>query len=219
MVDSMAVWHPRRRPRTTVTVEELKIAMRAQAREARLTRSDRLRTVRGRGARRSRPRPSRDRRGLRASPSTRRARRSRERCPLMVALAERGVRVLVPLLGDGLQRGWGEFLGADDLTPARPGDPPSRRAPSFPRRPSPTPTSSSRPRSPSTHGDAARPGRRLVRPLPPRRAADGAVLLAFCFPEEVSGEDDPVPREAARLPGHGVVTPDGRDALRPLTGT
>ena len=38
---------------------------------------------------------------------------------------------------------------------------------------------------------------------------DDALVLACCFPEEVRGGDDPVPREPHDVPTHGVVTPDG----------
>ena len=44
--------------------------------------------------------------------------------PLIEALHERGVRVLIPLLGDGLQRGWGVYGGAADLVERAPGRPP-----------------------------------------------------------------------------------------------
>ncbi|WP_236683746.1 5-formyltetrahydrofolate cyclo-ligase [Demequina flava] len=44
--------------------------------------------------------------------------------PLISALHDRGVRVLIPCLGDGLQRGWGEYNGADDLIERAPGRPP-----------------------------------------------------------------------------------------------
>ena len=44
--------------------------------------------------------------------------------PLIEALHERGIRVLIPLLGDGLQRGWGVYAGASDLTERAPGRPP-----------------------------------------------------------------------------------------------
>ncbi|MDN4477550.1 5-formyltetrahydrofolate cyclo-ligase [Demequina sp. SYSU T00039] len=44
--------------------------------------------------------------------------------PLIEALHVRGVRVLIPLLGDGLQRGWGVYRGVDDLVERAPGRPP-----------------------------------------------------------------------------------------------
>lgn len=44
--------------------------------------------------------------------------------PLISALHDRGVKVLVPRLGDGLQRGWAEYIGAEDLVERAPGRPP-----------------------------------------------------------------------------------------------
>jgi len=44
--------------------------------------------------------------------------------PLIEAMHTRGVDVLLPRLGDGLQRGWSLYAGADDLAPRSPGRPP-----------------------------------------------------------------------------------------------
>lgn len=44
--------------------------------------------------------------------------------PLIEALAARGVRLLLPVLGAGLQRDWAEYAGADDLRERAPGRPP-----------------------------------------------------------------------------------------------
>jgi len=44
--------------------------------------------------------------------------------PLLEALAARGVRVLMPVLGSGLQRDWAEYAGPDDLRERAPGRPP-----------------------------------------------------------------------------------------------
>lgn len=44
--------------------------------------------------------------------------------PLLEDLALRGVRVLLPVLGTGLERGWAPFAGADDLLERAPGRPP-----------------------------------------------------------------------------------------------
>jgi 5-formyltetrahydrofolate cyclo-ligase len=44
--------------------------------------------------------------------------------PLLESLAASGVRVLVPVLGDGLQRGWAHFVAADDVVERAPGRPP-----------------------------------------------------------------------------------------------
>lgn len=44
--------------------------------------------------------------------------------PLIEALAARGVRLLLPVLGTGLQRDWAEYTGPDDLRERAPGRPP-----------------------------------------------------------------------------------------------
>jgi len=44
--------------------------------------------------------------------------------PLIEAMHTRGVDVLLPRLGDGLQRGWSLYAGAHDLAPRSPGRPP-----------------------------------------------------------------------------------------------
>jgi 5-formyltetrahydrofolate cyclo-ligase len=44
--------------------------------------------------------------------------------PLIEALHARGVDVILPRLGDGLQRGWSLYSQADDLVPRSPGRPP-----------------------------------------------------------------------------------------------
>lgn len=44
--------------------------------------------------------------------------------PLLEALAARGIEVLVPRLGDGLQRGWAVYTSTDDLVERSPGRPP-----------------------------------------------------------------------------------------------
>lgn len=44
--------------------------------------------------------------------------------PLIEALHSRGIEVLLPRLGGGLQRGWSVYSQADDLVPRSPGRPP-----------------------------------------------------------------------------------------------
>ncbi len=44
--------------------------------------------------------------------------------PLLEALAARGLRVLLPVLGAGLQRDWALYTGPDDLRERAPGRPP-----------------------------------------------------------------------------------------------
>jgi 5-formyltetrahydrofolate cyclo-ligase len=49
--------------------------------------------------------------------------------PLLERLAARGVRVLLPVLGTGLQRDWAPYAGADDLRQRAPGRPPEPGTP------------------------------------------------------------------------------------------
>ncbi|WP_426594443.1 5-formyltetrahydrofolate cyclo-ligase [Cellulomonas sp. McL0617] len=51
--------------------------------------------------------------------------------PLLDELAARGVRVLMPVLGSGLQRDWAEYAGADDLRERAPGRPPEPGGPTL----------------------------------------------------------------------------------------
>lgn len=44
--------------------------------------------------------------------------------PLLERLAARGVRILLPVLGTGLQRDWAVYAGVDDLRQRAPGRPP-----------------------------------------------------------------------------------------------
>jgi 5-formyltetrahydrofolate cyclo-ligase len=52
--------------------------------------------------------------------------------PLMDRLAARDVRVLLPVLGTGLQRNWAEYAGRDDLRVRAPGRPPEPGTPELP---------------------------------------------------------------------------------------
>jgi len=52
--------------------------------------------------------------------------------PFLEALRERGTRVLLPVLGPGLSREWGEYRGAEDLAVRAPGRPPEPSGPVMP---------------------------------------------------------------------------------------
>jgi 5-formyltetrahydrofolate cyclo-ligase len=191
-----------------VEAEDLKFAMRARTREDRLQQSDRLRAEAAEALAAhtlalpavqsakcvsvyaSRP----------SEPGT---------LPLISALADRGVRVLIPRLGDGLQRGWAEYVDAADLTPRAPGRPPE---PSGPFLPQAAVADADVVVAPALAVDPS--GTRLGagggwydRCLPDARS--DALLLVYCFHEEVHDADHPVPQEAHDVPVHGVVTPEG----------
>lgn len=51
--------------------------------------------------------------------------------PLIEALAARGVRLLLPVLGTGLQRDWAQYTGPEDLRERAPGRPPEPSGPSL----------------------------------------------------------------------------------------
>ncbi len=129
--------------------------------------------------------------------------------PAIEALAQRGVRVLVPMLGDGLQRCWGEYRGADDLTQRAPGRPPE-------------PSGDALPASALADADVVVTTALAVDPTGIRLGQGGgwydrvlasarpdALLVAVVFPEEVRRDGTPVPREDHDVPIHAVVTPEG----------
>jgi len=51
--------------------------------------------------------------------------------PLLQRLDDLGTRILLPVLGAGLQRDWAEYAGPDDLTQRAPGRPPEPGTPSL----------------------------------------------------------------------------------------
>jgi 5-formyltetrahydrofolate cyclo-ligase len=196
------------RSSNVLEAEDLKVAMRAQAREGRLHQSDRLRAAAAVAlAAQTLALPAVES----ASCVSVYASRPTEpgTLPLIEALADRGVRVLIPRLGDGLQRGWAEYLGATDLTPRAPGRPPE---PSSPFLPQAALADADVVVAPALAVDPS--GTRLGegggwydRCLPDARP--DALILVYCFPEEVRDSEHPVPHEAHDAPVHGVVTPEG----------
>jgi len=130
--------------------------------------------------------------------------------PLIEELHARGVRVIVPLLGDGLQRGWGEFTSADDMT---------ERAPNRP----PEPSGEFLPQEELLRADvvivpalaADTVGTRLGqgggwydRAL--KDARPGVPIIALVFDDEFhDAATKPIPREDHDMPVSIVVTPSG----------
>ena len=49
--------------------------------------------------------------------------------PLINALHARGIRILIPVLGAGLERDWAQFISEDDLAERAPGRPPEPSGP------------------------------------------------------------------------------------------
>ena len=136
--------------------------------------------------------------------------------PLIEALHQRGVRVLIPLLGDGLQRGWGVYAGAADLVERAPGRPPE---PSTEFLSSDALDQADVVIVPALAVDTS--GTRLGqgggwydRALADAR--DGVPIVALTFAGEVrDAEVDPLPREDHDVRISGVITPEG---FTPLPG-
>jgi len=134
--------------------------------------------------------------------------------PLIEALHERGVRVLIPMLGDGLQRGWGVYAGAADLIERAPGRPPE---PSTEFLPAQTLREADVVIVPALAVDSS--GTRLGQGggWYDRALADvrpGVPIIALTFAGEVRDADtEPLPREEHDQRVHGVITPDGYTPL------
>ena len=138
--------------------------------------------------------------------------------PLIAALADRGVRVLIPRLGRRPQTGLGRVPRRDGPHGARAG-PPARAIGAVP------PAGGSRRRRRGRHararrrsdGHAPRRGRRLVRPVPARRAKrrpDSGVLLPrrgarLGPPRSTRGTRRPRPRRRHAGRRHALRPPGG----------
>ncbi|ACQ79165.1 5-formyltetrahydrofolate cyclo-ligase [Beutenbergia cavernae DSM 12333] len=125
--------------------------------------------------------------------------------PLLDLLDQRGVRVLLPVLGPGLARGWAEYADADDLAVRAPGRPPE---PSGPASEAEALGAAAVVFAPALGVDDA--GIRLGqgggwydRAL--HHAAPDALVVAVVFDDEV--HDDALPREEHDVPVHAVLTP------------
>jgi 5-formyltetrahydrofolate cyclo-ligase len=136
--------------------------------------------------------------------------------PLLERLNAHGVRVLLPVLGTGLRRGWAEYVGLADLQTRAPGRPPEPSGPDL---------------GPGALADAdvvivpalavdtagARLGqgggwydRALAAALP------NALVLALLYDGElVSAETSALPRELHDLPVDAVASPSGWRRLSP----
>ncbi|MCB7136980.1 5-formyltetrahydrofolate cyclo-ligase [Cellulosimicrobium marinum] len=129
---------------------------------------------------------------------------------LLERLAGRGVRILLPVLGAGLQRDWAEYAGPEDLQVRAPGRPPEP---------------GSDPLGPEAIGladvvvaPALAVDTRAVRlgqgggwyDRALEHARPDAKVVAVVFPEEVyDAADRPLPREAHDRPVDAVATPNG----------
>lgn len=136
--------------------------------------------------------------------------------PLIEALHERGVAVLVPRLGNGLQRGWSYYSSADDLTERSPGRPPE---PSGDFLPQEALAEADAVVVPALAADTA--GTRLGagagwydRTL--AHARPGAPLIALVFDDEFhDASERAIPREVHDVPVSIVVTPSRVERVAP----
>ncbi len=137
--------------------------------------------------------------------------------PLLEALAARGIRVLLPVLGSGLARDWAEYAGADDLRERAPGRPPE---PSGPPLGHEALAEADVLLIPALAVDTA--GTRLGqgggwydRAL--RDADPGTPVIALTYAEEVhDSATEPLPRAPHDRAVHAVATPKGVTWFRSL---
>ncbi len=139
--------------------------------------------------------------------------------PLLERLAARGARVLMPVLGSGLQRDWALYGGADDLRQRAPGRPPEPGTPHL------GPTALAEAEvviAPALAVDTS--GARLGqgggwydRAL--EHATPGRPVIAMVYEEEIYDVGmRPLPRETHDRLVDAVATPDGWRWLRAADG-
>lgn len=139
---------------------------------------------------------------------------------LLDRLAARGVRVLLPVLGAGLQRDWAEYAGADDLLQRAPGRPPEPGSPTLGAEALAQADVVIAPAlAIDMHGTRLGQGGgwydRALENLRP-----GVRVIGVVFPEELyDAEVRPLPRQPHDRPVDGVATPQEWHELfsRPTT--
>jgi 5-formyltetrahydrofolate cyclo-ligase len=136
--------------------------------------------------------------------------------PLLDHLAARGVRVLLPVLGAGLQRDWAEYAGSDDLRQRAPGRPPEPGTPTLGAGALADADVVVAPAL-AIDSDGTRLGQgggwydRALQNLRP-----GVRVIGVIFPEELyDATVRPLPRQAHDRPVDAVATPRGWHVLRP----
>jgi 5-formyltetrahydrofolate cyclo-ligase len=200
-------------------IEDFKESLRSSIREARLLRSPRRRTEAGQALAHV----------IETIPEVASARcvslyASRPGEPdtstLLDRLASRGVRVLLPVLGAGLQRQWAEYAGADDLLQRAPGRPPEPGTPTLGAEALAEADVVIAPAlAIDTHGTRLGQGGgwydRALEHLRP-----GVLVIGAVFPEELyDAEVRPLPRQPHDRPVDAVATPQEWHVLlsRPTT--
>jgi 5-formyltetrahydrofolate cyclo-ligase len=129
--------------------------------------------------------------------------------PLIEALHQRGVKVLIPMLGDGLKRGWGIYQGASDLIERAPGRPPEPSTDFLPQEALREADVIVVPAlAVDTTGTRLGQGggwydRALV------DAAPDSPIIALTFAGELRDEAHSLPQEPHDITVHAVITPQG----------
>ena len=139
--------------------------------------------------------------------------------PLLERLAARGVRVLLPVLGAGLQRDWAEYAGAEDLRQRAPGRPPEPSSPALgPEAIADADVIVAPALAIDTAGTRLGQGggwydRALLHARP------GVRVIGLVFPDEVyDAGTRPLPRQPHDRTVDTVATPEGWRSLRPGDG-
>ncbi|MEN0129324.1 MAG: 5-formyltetrahydrofolate cyclo-ligase [Brevundimonas sp.] len=135
---------------------------------------------------------------------------------LLDLLAARGTRILLPVLGSGLQRDWAEYAGRDDLRERAPGRPPEPGGPTLGPEALALADAIVAPAL-AVATDGARLGQGggwYDRAL--EHARPGVPVIALVFPEELyDAKTRPLPREPHDRVVDMVATPDGWHAVGP----
>ena len=135
--------------------------------------------------------------------------------PLLERLAARGVRILLPVLGTGLQRDWAPYAGPDDLHQRAPGRPPEPGTPHLgPQALAEAEVIVAPALAVDTSGARlGQGGGWYDRAL--EHADPTSPVIAMVFAGEVyDAATRPLPREPHDRPVDAVVTPDGWRWLR-----
>lgn len=134
--------------------------------------------------------------------------------PLIEAMRSQGIEVLVPRLGDGLQRGWSIYSQAEDLVPRSPGRPPEPSGDFLPQgRLADADLIIVPALAVDTKGTRLGQGAGWYdRTLPDARP--GVPIVALVFDDEFhDAAVQPIPREAHDLPVTIVVRPSGVERI------
>lgn len=136
--------------------------------------------------------------------------------PLLELLAARGTRILLPVLGSGLQRDWAEYAGPDDLRERAPGRPPEPGGPTLgPEALAEAEAIIAPALAVDTEGARlGQGGGWYDRAL--EHARVGTPVIALVYPEELyDATTRPLPHEPHDRTVDAVATPDGWRSVGP----